>query len=367
MTSFTLTLRRAPRVRVPIHLGPGVLERLVRDVREAFAGRTSIVISDSHVAPLHGRRLRSRLEDAGLDAHLLEFEAGERSKTRETKARLEDALSRLEAGRHSVVVALGGGVVGDLAGFVAATWHRGVPVVQAPTSVLAMADAALGGKTAVDLPGGKNLVGAFHQPWGIYADLETLDTLPDAEFRRGLSEVVKAGVIADARLFARLERRRSALLRRDPALLESCLGRCLRIKGRVVAADPEEVGLRAVLNFGHTIAHAIELCSDWTVPHADAVALGMIVEARLATATVGFPAEEAERVARLLGGLGFEVSLTSGLDPDAIVDATRRDKKARGGRPRFALPRALGLMGDGGEVTTEVDPATVREALASAV
>jgi len=307
--------------------------------------------------------LARRLRDGGAEAPLLIFPAGESSKTRETKSALEDELFGLGIDRHAAIVAVGGGVTGDMAGFIAATWHRGIPVVQVPTSLLAMADAALGGKTAVDLPGGKNLVGAFHQPTALYADVATLGTLPEAEFVSGFAEVVKSAGIRDARFFSWLEGSVGPLLDRDPEALEHAIGRCLEIKGRVVVRDEREAGTRAILNFGHTVAHAIEAASGFTIRHGDAVAIGMVFEARLAVDATGLPPAHARRLERLLGDLGLPVTWPESLDLDEVVAATHRDKKSRHGRARYALPRGLGRMLPGDEVTVDLDDETLRDVL----
>ena len=242
-------------------MGDGALPALADHLAAERPGALAVVVSDSQVAPLHGVPLAEAIRARGGRAEVLTFPAGEAHKTRETKASLEDGLLRLQAGRDTAIVAVGGGVTGDLAGFLAATWHRGVPVYQVPTSLLAMVDAAIGGKTGVDLPGGKNLVGAFHQPAALAVDPRVLETLPDAELRAGCAEVVKLAAVADAALFARLEREAEALLARDRALLEAVVSRCIAVKARIVARDEREAGVRASLNFGHTVGHALERLS----------------------------------------------------------------------------------------------------------
>lgn len=321
------------------------------------------MVSDSNVAPLHGRPLVERLRRRGLRAELVAFPAGEPHKTRETKASIEDALAELGADRSTRLVALGGGVTGDLAGFVAATWLRGIEVAQAPTSLLAMADAALGGKTGVDVPAGKNLVGAFHQPCGLWADLELLSTLPEAEYRHGFAEIVKSAVIGDAAGFARLERDAPALLRRRAAPLERALLACLRLKARVVAHDEREAGLRMILNFGHTVAHAVEAASGYAVPHGEAVAIGMVAEARIAVEAVGFPAADAGRLERLIESLGLPRRAPTGLPDERLLAAMARDKKNVGGHVRCALPRAIGRMGEPPAIVTSVDARRLLDAL----
>jgi 3-dehydroquinate synthase len=340
-----------------------VLDALVRDEIETFRGRRVAVISDDNVAPLHGERVAQAMRDARVDAALLAFPAGEASKRREIKADLEDRLAEDGFGRDTVIVAVGGGVVGDLAGFLAATWQRGVPVVQVPTSLLAMVDAAIGGKTAVNLPAGKNLVGSFHQPHAVWADLAVLSTLPDENYVDGFAEVVKSAVIADAGLFAWLETTASRLAARETSDLERVVVACMRVKGAVVQADEREAGRRAMLNFGHTAGHALEAASAYRVRHGQAVALGMCAEARLAREWTGFPADHVRRLEGLLDALSLPTRLDERPDADAVLAAASRDKKARRGRTRCALPLEIGRMAGSDDVTVEIEARRVVRAL----
>ena len=236
----------------------GVLRLAADEVARTYPRARAVVVSDARVARLYGRPFTTALTRRGVSALLVSFPAGELAKTRETKARLEDRLVAADVGRDSIVVALGGGVTGDLAGFLAATWHRGVPLVSVPTTLLAMVDAALGGKSAVDLPAGKNLVGAFHHPVALFADLDVLRTLPARTFRGGLAEAVKTAVALDAALFRRLEAAVAPILSREPRAVGAVVARCLALKGALVASDPRDTGRRAILNLGHTVAHAVE-------------------------------------------------------------------------------------------------------------
>ncbi len=306
------------------------------------------------MAALHGRAFVERLRRRGVGAALLTFPAGERFKTRDTKARLEDRLAGLGAARDSRVVAMGGGVTGDLAGFLAATWHRGLVSFAIPTTLLAMVDAALGGKTGVDLPAGKNLVGAFHQPSALFADVDVLKTLPERVYRDGLAEVVKTAVVCDAQLFARLERNAPAIVSRDTRVLAGVIARCLELKGGIVSRDERESGRRVILNFGHTAAHAIEAATDYRTSHGRAVAAGMVAEATLAAHRAGFPERDLRRIETLLRTFGLPVRAPRGLDRGRLASAMRRDKKTREGSVRIVVPAALGRVRPGAE-TLPVD------------
>lgn len=366
MRELELRLSAGRPRNVPVRVGAGALDLLAEDLAVRSPKARAIVVSDSNVAALHGEPLCGALRAKGVDASLVVFPAGEASKSRETKASVEDRLIELGADRDTVLVALGGGVVGDLVGFVAATWHRGVPVVLAPTSLLAMVDAAVGGKTGVDLPGGKNLVGAFHQPAGIYADISVLATLPEEEFRSGFAEVVKAAVVADAGLFLALEGRVPALLDREPETLCDVLASCIRIKSRIVSRDERESGRRAILNFGHTVAHAIETVSGYRISHGHAVAVGMVVEARLAGGITGFPERQALRLESLLDRLGLPVRWPAAIAIDEAIEVMRKDKKNRAGAIHFSLPVRIGRMIAGPEVTRAVDEDPLRTAIEKA-
>jgi len=337
----------------------GVLDGLIEDLATSPPGSRLFLVSDDRVAALHGEALRDRLSERGLAVDMLTFPEGEASKSREEKARLEDRLLSLGAGRDSALLAVGGGVTGDLSGFVAATWHRGVPVVQVPTSLLSMADAALGGKTAINLGAGKNLVGAFHQPLGVYADVAVLATLAEERYVEGFAEVVKAAVVGDLRLFRWLEKNVEPLLDRHPDALEHAIGECMRIKGRVVTRDEREAGRRAILNFGHTIAHALETRTGYAIHHGQAVAVGMCVEARIAQRVTGLSASHVARLERLVERFGLPSRPSMDVTAAELLSATRHDKKVREGQVRYALPRELGRMLPGDGVTVIVDDATV--------
>jgi len=339
---------RSDASRYPVFVGPGILRQLPRILPRLAPAHRYFLISDTHVTRLYGRRLRNELVRAGLTVHLLQVPPGERSKTRQMKAKLEDRMLALQGGLDSVVLAVGGGMVCDLAGFVAATYLRGVPFVSVPTTLLAMVDAALGGKTAVDHPKGKNLIGAFHHPRGVFADVSVLATLPEREYRSGLAEVVKTAVVGDSALFRTLERGTAAILSRHPEALEDLVTTCSRLKARVVAVDERESGRRCILNFGHTMGHALEHLSRFRLAHGEAVAIGMAMEASAAEAAGILRRGDAGRIVKLLKALGLPVSPPRGMAPDRLFRIARRDKKARGGRLLYAVPRRIGRMASQG-------------------
>lgn len=340
----------------------GALDSLVAGI----AADRWVVIADAAVAAYHADAVLAQLTGAsGRPALLLTVPPGEAHKSREHWATLTDRMLAAGCGRDTAVLALGGGVVGDLAGFVAATYMRGLPVVQAPTTLLAMVDASVGGKVAVDTPAGKNLVGAFHPPALVVIDPTTLATLPAADLRAGAVEALKHGVIASPAHFADA----AALLAHEananaPDALAALVAASVGIKARVVADDPRERGRRHVLNFGHTIGHAIELLSGYTLRHGEAVAIGMVVEATAAERAGITAVGTADRIRGALTVGGLPTSPPPTIDADAILDAARLDKKARRGAVEYAVPTHIGAMADGGgRWTLPLPDALVRAAL----
>jgi 3-dehydroquinate synthase len=351
-----------------IVIGRGLLAELPALLARHCPAARYAVITDSHVAPAYGDRLVTQLQDGKLPATLFAFPAGEWNKTRETWAAVSDRMLAAQFGRDGAVVALGGGVAGDVGGFVAATFHRGIPCVQVPTSLLAMIDSSIGGKTGVDAPGGKNLIGAFHQPRLVVADLDTLATLPPVQLAAGIAEALKHGVIADADYFAFLERGHAVIKARDPAALQRVVTRSIEIKSQIVAQDEREAGVRAVLNFGHTIGHAIEATTKFAVLHGEAVAIGMVCEARLGERLGVTAAGTAERIRLALEAYGLPTELPSGPSAGDLLAAMQVDKKARAGALRFALPQAIGGMHQAspGDWTFAPSPRALTDILAAA-
>lgn len=344
----------------PVYVEPGVLARLGELVDRHLPRRRVALVADETV---HRLLQEGRLAGAHWNGATLTFPAGERSKTRETWASLTDELLRLGFGRDGGIVALGGGVAGDLAGFVAATYMRGIPYAQVPTTLLAMLDASVGGKTGVDTAEGKNLIGAFHPPVAVLADPLVLVTLPEREYRAGLAEAVKHGLIADRGYFEWMESSVEPLLARDPAALQHLVQRSVAIKAAVVSEDEREAGRRAILNAGHTVAHALEQATGFRLPHGEAVGLGLVAEAALATGLGLATPEPGARVAALLERLGLPTRVGEPVGEERILAAMGSDKKNRGGGIRFALPRGVGTMGVGPDWTTEAGEPAIRAAL----
>ena len=348
-------------------VGRGLLAGLPRLLGERCPAHRYAVISDSRVAELYGARLLAALRDAGLRALLFEFPAGEWNKTRETWTELTDALLAARVGRDGAIVALGGGVTGDLAGFVAATYLRGIPFVQAPTTLLAMIDASIGGKTGVDVPAGKNLVGAFHQPRCVVADIETLATLPRPHVAAGMAEAIKHAVVADAAYLEALLADAAAIRARDLDALERVVAHSVAIKEAIVAADPLEGGRRQVLNFGHTIGHAVEARSGYALLHGEAVAIGMAAEARLAEAAGTAEPGLAARVRHAREAFDLPVTIPEELGAGDLLETMRGDKKSRDATLRFALPARIGAMPEraDGAWTVDVGEDMILQILAS--
>jgi 3-dehydroquinate synthase len=326
-----------------IVIGEGLLSRIAEFLGPLKLGKQGVVITDTNVVRHYGEPVREALKAGGFSAEILDVPAGEASKSLRQADRLFEKLPSLGLDRRSFVIALGGGVVGDLAGFVAATYLRGLAFVQVPTSLLAQVDSSVGGKVGVNLPQGKNLVGAFYQPRLVLADTETLATLPDRELRAGFAEVIKDAAIYDAEFFAWIEREYRRVLSRERDAVAEAARRCCEIKAEIVSQDERESGLRAILNFGHTIGHAMEALTEYAgLLHGEAISMGMCCAARLSVKRVGLDETEAERLKALLAASGLPTRLREGFNLDELLAAMRLDKKACNGKLRFVLLKRLG-------------------------
>ena len=341
MRTFRVELGRDAH---PVHVGVGILDRVGELARDAGLrpGRAAL-LADSNVAKLYAGRVTTSLSAAGFDPVLIEIPAGEASKSLEMLATLYDRMTEAALDRQSVVFALGGGVTGDLSAFAAATYLRGIQVVQVPTTVVAQVDSALGGKSGVNHRLAKNLIGAFYQPKMILADVESLRTLPEREFREGLGEVIKYGAIMDAQMVSDLERDLEAILGRDTAVLEAMVERSLRHKAYVVENDEREGGLRKILNFGHTIGHAIEASAGYgKYLHGEAVAIGMVVACGISRSLAGLADSESNRLVDLLERAGLPTSMASQWRTEDFESALSLDKKRVEKQIEFVLIDRLG-------------------------
>ncbi len=355
----TVRVALGPR-SYPVHIGPGLLGR-TELVRAALPQRRAAIVTNATVAALYLEPLAAALAAAGTPCVRIVVPDGEVYKDWATLNTVFDALLAHRCDRQTAIVALGGGVIGDLAGFAAATWQRGVPLVQVPTTLLAQVDSSVGGKTAINHPRGKNMIGAFHQPLAVLADTDTLATLPDRELRAGLAEVIKHGAIRDAALFGWLEANVERLLAREPEALVHAVQRSVEIKAEVVAADEREAGERALLNFGHTFGHAIEAGLGYgTWLHGEAVAAGMAMAADLSARVGRLDGAAVARLRRLLERAGLPVAPPA-FAPERWLELMAVDKKARAGRTPFILLARLGAA----TLRSDVPPAAVRATLAA--
>ena len=339
-----------------IKVGGGLLPRLGVECAQLKLGQRCAVITDSNVGRHFAQAALKSLSASGFQPVLITVPAGEKSKRIAMVEKCYDQLAAHRLERKSFIVALGGGVVGDLAGFVAATYLRGIPFVQVPTTLLAQVDSSVGGKTGVNLKAGKNLVGAFYQPQLVLCDLDALKTLPKREYISGLAEVIKYGVIYDAVLFAQLERNLPKLLQREAATLRNVIARCCEIKADVVGQDETESGLRAILNFGHTIGHAIENSSGYgKFLHGEAIAIGQVAAAKLSQKILGLPSGDVARIEKLFARVGLPVKIKLNLvQRKKLFAAMKLDKKVSGGEIKFVLARKIGVVEFGQKVPLEL-------------
>lgn len=317
------------------------------------------IIADAQVAALYGGMVMSQFSGAGIPAQLFSFPEGEPSKNNETFMMLQSHLIDMKMDRKGLVVALGGGVTGDMAGFVAASYMRGIPFIQLPTTILSLVDSSVGGKTGINHPHGKNMIGAFHQPLLVWGNLATLATLSQEEFTSGMAEVVKHGIISDRAYFSSIEDDCELLLALDHEALARMVAGSCRIKADVVVHDEREAGRRAILNFGHTAAHAFEALTNYTgYRHGEAVAIGMVVACRLAERVAQFPEEETARIIALLKRVGLPTTFGD-LDSDTIIHSMFGDKKTEKGTLRFVLPTTIGSV----DIVKVTDMTAIHDAL----
>lgn len=337
----------------PIVIEKGCLARVGQDLRKKSIGNRYCVIADDRVAELYGEALLKSLSEAGVVAKLLTFPHGESNKNLSTVATLASSLAKLGFDRKDAIIAFGGGVSGDIAGFLASSYMRGIPFVQIPTTLLAQVDSSVGGKTGVDIPEGKNLVGAFYQPKAVYIDIEVLQTLPADELLGGLAEVIKYGVIRDQEFFNFLKTSREAILKLDDQSITEMIYTCCKIKAEVVSEDEREGGVRRILNYGHTIGHAVEGASDYSIIHGLAVSIGMVAAAKLAVSNNLLTEDASRQILEILIDYKMPVQIPAELDRDRIKKYLLTDKKTVGGVVFFVLPTAIGTTVVTDQVTSE--------------
>ncbi|NIT13721.1 MAG: 3-dehydroquinate synthase, partial [Candidatus Dadabacteria bacterium] len=314
-----------------IEIGTNLFGKLAKELKEKELAYSYAVVTDTNVSKLYFKKLEEAFNDEGLSCLHITIPAGEQSKNRHSKEFIEDTMLKNSMARDSAIVALGGGVVGDIAGFVAATYTRGIPYVQYPTSLVACVDSSIGGKTAVDTPYGKNLIGSFYQPVKVYIDLETLKTLNEQEIREGLAEVIKYGIIYDREFFYYIKENIEGVFAYDLDVLGHVVRRSCEIKGHVVEKDEKESNLRKILNFGHTIGHAVEQLSDYTISHGNAISIGMVMEAQIAHDAKILDGKSKDMIEEILSLAGLPTKMPSSIDRYKIRDTMKLDKKARRG------------------------------------
>jgi len=341
-----------------IRVGTGLLARIGLWMKERGFSSQAVIITDTTVEGLYAEVLERGLANAGFDVTILEVPSGEEQKSLETAGRLYGDLTEAYAERTTPVLALGGGVIGDLAGFVAATYMRGVPLIQVPTTLLAQVDSSIGGKTAVDYGQLKNIIGVFYQPRMVVADIDTLKTLPEVELTNGMAEVIKSAAIRNRNLFNFLDINMKKALECHPAVLETIVLEAARIKAEIVEKDEKEEGLRGILNYGHTIGHAIEAVSDFQLKHGQAVAIGMAAAAKISSRMGILDESEVVKLERIIEKAGLPTEMP-GIDKEAVMQVMQHDKKVLQGRVRFVMLKSVGNA----YISDEVDSSLVEEVL----
>ena len=328
----------------PILVKEGLLAEIGADLQKRQIGKRYIIIADDTFADLYGQTVVESLKDVGLNCDLITFPHGEENKNLATIGQLTSKLAQIGVDRKDCLVALGGGVTGDITGFVAAIYMRGIPFVQIPTTLLAQIDSSVGGKTGVDIPEGKNLVGCFYQPRAVYIDIGVLKSLPPEELLNGLAEAIKYGVIYDASFFKFLKEERPQIQALEMSVIEQLIQRCCEIKAEIVEADERESDLRRILNYGHTLGHAVEATSQFTIAHGLAVAMGMVMVSRIAVEHGLLMPDTADEITSLIESYGLPITIPDNIDRQQMKEFLKTDKKTVGGRPFFVLPIAIGTV-----------------------
>lgn len=342
MKSIKVNLDKKYSTSYDICIGVNIADRMALLMAKNQKARRCIIITDSHVHPLYGASVQGCLKDVGFNPQLIEIPAGESAKNIYTVLDVVAKLLEMGADRETFLIALGGGVVGDLVGFIASVFMRSVPYIQIPTTLVGQVDSSVGGKTAIDLPYGKNLLGTFYQPRSVFIDLNFLQTLPEKEFNNGLAEIIKYGLIDDERMFRLLEEDMDAVKQKEAVVLLKIVENCCRIKKSIVEIDEREQGLRRILNFGHTLGHALEAVSDFTLTHGEGVALGMIAAVRMSVKMNHLDAVAAERIEKVIARAGLPDKIPAALHTMEIIDRLRMDKKKKDDVLHFILLKKIG-------------------------
>ncbi len=342
MERIRVHLEKSSNDSYDIFIGQGVMDHVGAIIKTQNKADRHVIITDSMVKPLYGELVKAKLEEEALPADLIEVPAGESSKSMATVIDVARQLLKLNTSRKTLLVALGGGVVGDLTGFVASIYKRAIPYVQIATSLVAQVDSSVGGKTGVDLPEGKNLLGTFYQPKAVFIDLAFLKTLSERDFKNGLAEIIKYAIINNGEMFNLLEQESTAIAERQPALMQKLIEQSCGIKARIVELDEHEGGLRRILNYGHTIGHALEAASNYGLSHGEAVAIGMVAAAKLSFRLGCVDAATRARIARVIRQYGLPTQIPRDFDTTDILKFMASDKKTVAGQPHFVLIRKIG-------------------------
>jgi len=343
MRSIKVNLDKKSFSSYEIRIGYKIADRMALIIAKNHQAGRYVLITDNSVGSIYAKQMMENLKDVGLNVNLIEFTAGESSKNINTVLDIAGKLLELGADRSTILIALGGGVVGDLVGFIASIYMRGIPYIQIPTTLIGQVDSSIGGKTAIDLAHGKNLLGTFHQPRAVFADLIFLETLPEKEFNNGLAEVIKYGIIDDEKMFRLLEDNMDAVKSRDSALLTKLVENCCRIKKSIVEIDEKEQGLRRLLNFGHTLGHAIEAVSKYTISHGEGVALGMIAAARISGKKKYLDTAQVKRIEEIILRAGLPGKIPRDFSADDIISRLAMDKKKKDNVVHFVLLKKIGM------------------------
>jgi 3-dehydroquinate synthase len=354
MKTLKVNLDRKTNLSYEIHIGEEILDRMGMILARSGPAKRYIIVTDTLIDALHGEKVQSALEKCDLRVDRITIEPGETSKKIETVLAVAEKLIAAGADRQTALIALGGGVIGDLTGFAASIYMRGIPVIHLPTTLLAQTDSSIGGKTGVDTDAGKNLLGTFYQPKAVFIDVAFLSTLPDEEFRNGLAEVIKYGIIEAPELLDDLETAAASGILRKTAFLERIISTACRIKKGIVELDEREMGVRRILNFGHTVGHAAEAASGYALSHGQSVAIGMVAAATLAERLHYLPADDRRRIASVIRTAGLPDRIPGNLDLDDIRSRIARDKKKDGEIVHFVLLKKLGIPFINGGVPAEL-------------